>query len=134
MSGHPNIAPDNDDALESYLNLADSEAEVREMIGFLILHRQDLRDDALLALEKETEKLLEQLDMVSREKLVVELRCFKTVLRLQRRLVQERADSNRVCGANCMGSEEETSPGTVAPETICVREPITGQGGQRTTR
>lgn len=88
----PEFLGSDDRSLESYLGLAESEAELREMISFLIQHREELRDSALRSLGVETEKLLGQLDLLKREELLAELSCFKDCLGLQRRLLHEGRD------------------------------------------
>jgi hypothetical protein len=78
-----------DRALDVFLGLAKSEAELREMIAFLIEHRSLLKEDALLELEGETHRLLGQLGEVTRSELLAELQCFKDTLALHRRLLDE---------------------------------------------
>jgi hypothetical protein len=77
----------DDSWVESFLGFASCESELREMIEFLLWHRDELMETSLRELEHETEKLIGQLEDVHREKLLVELQSFRDMLSLQRRLL-----------------------------------------------
>jgi hypothetical protein len=61
----------DDQAIGSFLGLAESEAELRDMIDFLIGHREGLRDDALRELERKIGELLDQLEPLKRAELLL---------------------------------------------------------------
>lgn len=65
-----------------------TEEELRETISYLIQHRELIRDVELQKLEEESRKLIERLHGISREKLIEEIKCFKDILALQRRLLE----------------------------------------------
>ena len=75
------------DVLADYLRLTG--AELREALTFLIRHREQLRDENLAALDVEAERLHQSLERNDREKLLEELQCFRDVLALHQRLVEE---------------------------------------------
>lgn len=66
-----------------------TEEELRETISYLIQHREMMRDIELQKLEEESKKVIERLRDISKEKLIEEIRCFKEVLALQRRVIEE---------------------------------------------
>ena len=74
------------DALDELVG-ATSE-ELRELVTSLIEHRERVRDDELGRLERESDALLNDLDQLDRKRLVAELRCFKEVVSLHRRLIR----------------------------------------------
>ena len=65
-----------------------TENELKETIDYLILHREMIRDVELDRLEEESQKLIEKLHDIDREKLLEEIKCFKDILALQKRLIQ----------------------------------------------
>ena len=65
--------------------------ELRETIEFLISHRERLRDEQLARLERESELLIGRIDRLEKQKLLAELDCFREVLSLQKRLIEEDA-------------------------------------------
>ena len=73
-----------DDIIRRYSR---TESEFRETIDHLIRRREMLRDAELEKLEAESDRLITALEELDREKLLEELRCFKEVLELHRRLV-----------------------------------------------
>ena len=80
-------------AMEDFLKYSRSETEIREIIGYLIQHRELIRDAQIQELEDESEKLLEKLKSVKRKKLLEEIECFKEVLALQKNLVERGEES-----------------------------------------
>ncbi|MDA2934584.1 hypothetical protein MYX82_09610 [Acidobacteria bacterium AH-259-D05] len=66
-----------------------TENELKETIDYLILHREMIRDVELDRLEQESQKLIEKLQDIDREKLLEEIKCFKDILALQKRLIQK---------------------------------------------
>ncbi len=80
----------DDPDITEYLKLAGSEAELREMIAYLIEHRRRLKETVLQELEERSAALLDKLAQLKREELVAELSCFKDTLALHRRLLHER--------------------------------------------
>ncbi|MDA2933473.1 hypothetical protein MYX82_03930 [Acidobacteria bacterium AH-259-D05] len=66
-----------------------TENELKETIDYLIQHREMIRDVELDRLEEESEKLIEKLHDIDRQKLLEEIKCFKDILALQKRLLQK---------------------------------------------
>ena len=66
-----------------------TEQDLRDVISFLIHHREMIRDAELEVLEHETEQLIEKLADTKRKILLEELQCFKDVLRLHKRLLSQ---------------------------------------------
>ena len=81
------------DGLDAFLRA--SGEDVRDAIAYLILHRELLRDDELARLEAESRKLLGRLRENDQRKLIEELTCFKEILALQKRLLEEHGSSRR---------------------------------------
>ena len=75
-----------DDVIERYSRTHD---ELRDTIAYLIRHRETLRDLELGRLRSEADRLIDKLRSIDQEKLVEELKCFRDILALQRRLIQE---------------------------------------------
>lgn len=75
-----------DDVIERYSRTDD---ELHDTIDYLIRHRAMLRDVELKRLRSETAKLVETLRTLERDKLAEELKCFRDILALQRRLIEE---------------------------------------------
>ena len=73
-----------------------TKAELREIIDFLIRHRELVRDIELQKLESESQKLLKRLREIDDQKLASELMCFKDVLALQQRLSEYNDDHLRL--------------------------------------
>jgi hypothetical protein len=63
--------------------------EFKETIAYLINNRERIRDAELERLEAETQKLIDKLKDIDREKLLEEIACFKDILILQKRLLRE---------------------------------------------
>jgi hypothetical protein len=76
------------EALEEYLRQSRSEAELRDLLTFLIDHRQLMRESELTRLREESEQLVERLHETSHRKLLAEIECFKDILALQKRLLE----------------------------------------------
>ena len=74
--------------IDEFLKLARSEAELRELVADLIKYRERLKESALDELEQEAERLLSRLMETERRILVEEIECFKDILRLQKRLIE----------------------------------------------
>lgn len=66
-----------------------TEKELREMISYLIGHREMMRDVEIKKLESEAQSLLDKLKETNLRKLVEEIECFKDVLSLHKRLIEE---------------------------------------------
>ena len=75
------------EGLDAFLKA--SGQDVRDAIAYLILHRELLRDDEIARLQRESAKLISGLRANDQRILVEELRCFKEILALQRRLLEE---------------------------------------------
>jgi len=67
---------------------------LRETIAYLIEHRQKLRDKELVRLEKEADTLLKKLERIEQEQIVEEIKCFKEILSLQKRLIENGEQRN----------------------------------------
>lgn len=63
--------------------------ELKETIAFLVRHRELLRDAELERLEFQSRELLDKVMRLEGEKMLVEIRCFKEVLSLQKRLMED---------------------------------------------
>lgn len=63
--------------------------ELEEIISYLIQHREMMRDVELERLQAETEALLDKLKKIEAEKMMEEIKCFKEILALQKRLMEE---------------------------------------------
>ena len=70
-----------------------TETELREIISYLIHHRELMRDVELERLEAEAQKLTEKLRDNDRNQLLEEISCFKDILALQKKLIQENDQS-----------------------------------------
>lgn len=75
-------------------DLTDANCEIRDIISFLIMRRELIRDDALERLEKDTRALVSRLEELNGEALLEELECFKDILELHR-LSIERHDKSK---------------------------------------
>ena len=80
--------------MEDLVKYSQSEAEVREIIGYLIQNRELMRDTQIEKLEGESQNLIRKLKGIEVKKLLEEIECFKEVLVLQKKLV----DSSGVPG------------------------------------
>ena len=79
----------NDEAVEDFLRqYSSTEQELKETIAYLIEHREMIRDRELERLEQESKKLITKLKQLDQQKLVEEIECFKDILALQKRLIQ----------------------------------------------
>jgi hypothetical protein len=63
--------------------------ELRDTIVYLILHREQVKDQQICRLEMESQRLTDKLNDIDRKKLSVELECFKEILALQKRLIKQ---------------------------------------------
>lgn len=88
-----NLEQESDDKTPKYLDEFFDLAvdELQEMIEFLIAHRERLRDEEIDRLEQESQHLIEGLGDINRRKLLAEIQCFKEILALQRRLIEDNA-------------------------------------------
>lgn len=66
-----------------------TQKELEEIISYLIQHREMMRDVELERLEAESKTLLDKLKKIEAEKMTEEIKCFKNVLALQKRLLEE---------------------------------------------
>ena len=92
---------DNDDFLKKYearqnetledfiKRYSSTDVELKDIIAYLIQHREMMRDVELERLEVESEHLMEQLYDNRTEQLLEEITCFKDILALQKKLMQE---------------------------------------------
>ena len=79
----------NNETTEDFISrYSRTETEFKDTIEYLIRHREMLRDVELEKLEAESDKLIHALHDLDRERLLEELRCFKDIMSLQRRLVE----------------------------------------------
>ena len=69
--------------------------ELRDVISFLIDQREAIRDVELRQLEDEAGTLIEKLQDIDRRKLLEEIKCFKEVLSLHKRLVEKNGGAGR---------------------------------------
>jgi len=69
--------------------LGSTEQELREVIEFLIHHRQLVRDQVLEKLERDARELIERLERGKKVAVVEELSCFKEVLALHRQMIED---------------------------------------------
>jgi len=83
-----NPQTDLQEALETHLKYCQSNAETREAIRHLIQYRQLLRDAEVERLEAETTSALERLQELEGELVLEEIRHFKDILVLHRRLLE----------------------------------------------
>ena len=67
-----------------------TEAELRETIDFLIRQRELLRDVEIQRLEAESQKLIEKLRETDSQKLLAEIECFKEILVLHKKALQQK--------------------------------------------
>lgn len=65
------------------------ERDLREVIEYLIAHREMIRNGELEKLEREARQLTKTLQNTHARKMLEEIRCFKDVLALQKRLVKQ---------------------------------------------
>ncbi len=79
-------AHDNESAEDFIKRHSRTRAELRQTIEFLIRHREMVRDVELQKLESQSKQFVERLREIDRQKLVEEMKCFKDVMGLQRRL------------------------------------------------
>ncbi len=69
--------------------LCASEAELREIISFLIQNREHQRDRELARLQAEADELVTRLCQNQSERLLECISCFKDIVRLHRQLVEQ---------------------------------------------
>ncbi len=65
-----------------------TEKELRDTIAYLIRHREMMRNVEIKKLESEAQMLLEKLKETNLKKLVEEIECFKDILSLHKRLLE----------------------------------------------
>ncbi len=75
-------------AIDELLKVTASGAELRDVISYLIRNREQLHDEEIERLERESEELIKKLNDTKRLKLLEEIKCFKDVLALHKRLFQ----------------------------------------------
>jgi len=73
-------------AEEFILRYGSTRKELKETIAFLIRHREMLRDTELERLEAESNKLLKIVRNLEVEMMLEEIRCFKEILSLQKKI------------------------------------------------
>lgn len=77
-----------DGALNDYLKYCDSTTELRAAIHHLIEYRDLLRESEISQLQTDAEGLLERLREIEKEEILAEIRAFKDILTLHRRLLE----------------------------------------------
>lgn len=78
------------EAVEAFLaKFERNSEELRDGIEYLIRQRERLRDEAIAELEAASARLMKELAVLNQRKLLEELACFRDVLALQRRLLDE---------------------------------------------
>ncbi len=87
-------AYENESTEDFIRRYSSTESELRETIAYLIQHREMIRDVELDRLEIESQKLIEKLEEINRQKLLEEIKCFKDILALQKRLIQNNDQSS----------------------------------------
>ena len=70
-------------------------SELRDMMDFLVAQRERLRDAEVKRLAKESRGLLARMEDLDRRKLAAELRCFRDLLALHKRSVEENGQPRR---------------------------------------
>lgn len=80
---------ENQTMKEFILKHSSTRKELEETISYLIQHREMLRDVELERLEAESEKLLRKLREIDTEIILEEIQCFKEILSLQKKLIEE---------------------------------------------
>ncbi len=75
-----------EDFLKRY---SSTEAELKATIEYLIIHRQLMRDVEIERLEAESETLLRKIKEIDVEKMIEEIKCFKEILALQKKLLEK---------------------------------------------
>jgi len=79
---------DLDEALEAHLQYCESKAEILQAIHHLIEHRNLLHDAEIARLEAETTAALNHLQSLEGKHVLEEIRHFKDILNLHRRLIE----------------------------------------------
>ena len=69
--------------------LRSTERELRDIIEYLIQHRELLRDAELEKLENDARTLMEKLEKSRRAALLEEISCFKEILQLHREMIED---------------------------------------------
>lgn len=82
-------AHQNESAEDFIRKYAATQAELRDIIAYLIQHREMMRDSELERMKGEAEALIAQLAENKNEMLLEELTCFKDILALQKTLIEE---------------------------------------------
>ena len=72
--------------------LCASEAELREIISYLIQNREMLRDRELERLQAEADGLLNKLRKNQQDRLLESIACFKDILALQKALLSQNGE------------------------------------------
>jgi hypothetical protein len=65
-------------------DLTEANHEIKDIISFLILRRELIRDETLQRLDRETRALVAKLESMKGQTLLEELECFKDILDLHR--------------------------------------------------
>lgn len=69
-----------------------TQAELRDVIGSLIRRRETMRDRELQHLKGESEALIAKLAANKNHMLLAELTCFKDILALQQKLIEDHGE------------------------------------------
>ena len=81
--------PDTEITTDEYLaRNVGSQADLRHAIAFLIRRRELLRDCEVEVLEHHCDRLIEQVARIKHKIMLEELGCFREVLRLHKRLLE----------------------------------------------
>ena len=77
------------ESVENFIKrYSSTEKELRDTIDYLIRHREMMRDVEIKKLESEAHTLLDKLKETNLKKLVEEIECFKDVLALHKRSLE----------------------------------------------
>lgn len=77
------------ESTEDFIQRHATHNDITDLISYLILHRELLRDSELEHLEEEAEKISKKLEDNTRARMLEEIACFKEILALQKKLIEE---------------------------------------------
>jgi len=76
------------EALDEFLDLCMTEDQLKETIAYLIERRQELKDEEIKKLEQESQDLIRRLKQINQKKSIEEIKSFKDILALHKRLLE----------------------------------------------
>lgn len=82
-------AYENESTEDFIRRYSSTQAELRDIIAYLIRHREMMRDTELEKFEAEAEELIRKLSENKTDVLLEELSCFKDILALQKKLLEQ---------------------------------------------